>query len=288
MKLFTLIKQSFTTRRPTAVLALFAAPLATAGQAPAQAIAAVDATAGQAVARVSIANLSNQILAPIVVPTHRKGAMPIFTPGDAASSELATLAETGSPVPLETLLRTDPTVLHATHLTGAATVIMPGETVSGDIVFDLHHMSVSIASMLVSTNDAFVGSSGAQIPSVGGFTAYLAHAWDAGSEANTEACSALPGPPARRTAATLGSPMGPRDTYSSTPASEEWPMSRPGTTGVVRSRGSRSPAWDSLAAETSPVCNERFVIMRLRQDSRGSSVVGCARSSAVFWPLERR
>jgi len=195
MKLFTLFQHYFTIRRLTPALVLFAALLATAGQAPAQATAAVDATAGQAVAKISITNLSNQILAPIAVATHQKGAMPIFTPGAAASSELATLAETGNPVPLETLLRTDPAVLHATHLTGAATVIMPGETVSADIVFDFHHMSVSIASMLVSTNDAFVGYTGAQIPRSAGYTSYMAHAWDAGSEANTEACSDLPGPP---------------------------------------------------------------------------------------------
>ena len=195
MKSFTLLQQYFTIGRPNPALVLFAALLATGGQAPAQATAAVDATAGQAVAKISITNLSSQSPAPITVATHQKGAMLIFTPGAAASCELATLAETGNPVALETIPRTDPAVLHATRLTGASTVIMPGATVSGDIVLDFHHMSVSTASMLVSTNDAYVGYTGAQIPRSAGYTSYMAHAWEAGSEADSEACSDLPGPP---------------------------------------------------------------------------------------------
>lgn len=167
---------------------IIVALLASAGQ------AAVHASAGQAVGQISITNISNQILAPIVVATHRKGVTPIFTPGTAASNELATLAETGSPQALEVVLGTDPNVLYATHLTGVSSVIMPGETVTADIVFDFSHQAVSIASMLVSTNDGFVGYNGAMIP-VRGTNSYMAHAWDAGSEANTEACTDVPGPP---------------------------------------------------------------------------------------------
>ena len=126
--------------------------------------------------------------------THRKGVTPIFTAGKTASNELATLAETGSPQALEVMLNSDPNVLYATHLTGMSTVIMPGETVTADIVFDFGNMAVSIAGMLVTTNDGFVGYSGALIP-VRGANSYFAHAWDAGSEANTEACTDLPGPP---------------------------------------------------------------------------------------------
>ncbi len=167
---------------------IIVALLASAGQ------AAAHASAGQAVGQISITNISNQTLAPIVVVTHRKGVTPIFTAGKAASNELATLAETGSPQALEALLRTDPNVLYATHLTGVSTVIMPGETVTAEIVFDFSHHAVSIASMLVSTNDGFVGYNGALIP-VRGTNSYFAHAWDAGSEANTEACTDVPGPP---------------------------------------------------------------------------------------------
>ena len=184
-------------RTITTPLLIGAALLATAGHAAAQSTTSHEGThptAGQAVGRISITNLSNQTLAPIVVATHRPGVMPIFVPGEAASNELATLAETGHPQALEVMLRNNPSVLFATHLTGMATVIAPGETVSGDFVFDYGHTAVSFASMLVSTNDAFVAYSGAKIPMVGANT-YMAHAWDAGSEANTEACTDVPGPP---------------------------------------------------------------------------------------------
>ena len=156
--------------------------------------AAVEASAGQAVGQIKITNISNQILAPIAVATHRMGDMPIFVPGLAASNELTTLAETGSPAALEAMLNTEHGILYATHLPGMATVIRPGETVTGEIVFDLAHMAVSIAGMLVSTNDGFVGYTGAEIP-LRGTRHYMAHAWDAGSEANTEACTDVPGPP---------------------------------------------------------------------------------------------
>lgn len=82
--------------------------LATAGHAAAQATPnheGTHPTAGQAVGRISVTNLSNQTLAPIVVATHRPGVTPIFVPGEAASSELATLAETGSPQPEFVILR---------------------------------------------------------------------------------------------------------------------------------------------------------------------------------------
>lgn len=58
--------------------------------------------------------------------------------------------------------------LHPTHLTGSSTEIISDATTSGDIVFDFHHMSVSIANMLLWTNDAFGGYAGAQISSSAG------------------------------------------------------------------------------------------------------------------------
>ncbi len=153
-------------------------------------------SAGQAVGKISITNISNHILAPILVVTHRKGVSPVFTPAMPASKELAELAEAGSPAALEAMMNTHPAVLHATHLPGMRpkSKIWPGDTVTADIAFDPGHMAVSIAGMLVSTNDGFVGYQGAEIP-LHGSRHYKAYAWDAGSEANTESCSDVPGPP---------------------------------------------------------------------------------------------
>ena len=154
---------------------------------------AVNVSAGQAVGQIRITNISNQPMAPIAVATHRMGLKPIFEPGLPPSAELATLAETGNTQALEAMLNTDHAVLYATHLAGRATIIMPGETVTGEVVFDFASQAVSIAGMLVSTNDGFVGFNGAEIP-LRGTHHYMAYAWDAGSEANTEACTDVPGP----------------------------------------------------------------------------------------------
>ena len=119
--------------------------------------------------------------------------MPVFTPGMAASTELATLAETGNPTSLQALVGTHPNVAYATHVTGVSGKVMPGETVTAEVVFDSLHRWVSIAGMLVHTNDAFASYQGAMIPTRYGYNSYMAHVWDAGSEANTEACADVPG-----------------------------------------------------------------------------------------------
>lgn len=93
-------------------------------------------TVGQAVGRISITNLSNQGLAPVVVATHRPGVTPIIVPGRSVGYELATRAETGIPQALAAMLKSAPSVLFATRLTGMATVIAPGERVAGDFEVD--------------------------------------------------------------------------------------------------------------------------------------------------------
>ena len=48
--------------------------------------------------------------------------------------------------------------------------------------------------MLVTTNDAFAALNGVRLPRRGS-TSFFSVAYDAGSEANTENCSDIPGPP---------------------------------------------------------------------------------------------
>ena len=51
---------------------------------------------------------------------------------------------------------------------------------------------VSFASMLVTTNDAFIGASGLDVSTS---RAINLNAYDSGSEANSESCAYIPGPP---------------------------------------------------------------------------------------------
>ena len=161
-------------------------------------------------ATVTFTNLTYQPIAPVIVAVHGQatlgrsrrgdrskaghGGDVIFTPGMASSAELATLAETGDPGMLATKLGRDMRVHTTVVLTGAAGVIMPGETAVGHVPVTGHGQMISLAGMLVSTNDGF--ATGRNIPiSIYGTTEKMLNVYDAGSEANNELCSHVPGPP---------------------------------------------------------------------------------------------
>ena len=143
---------------------------------------------------VSITNLTKgQIMSPVVVGTHRASATPLFTPGEAASSALIKLAESGDATDVEAAMNADSDYLDVAVSMGP---IMPGPRVS--VVLDSHgkFRHVSLASMLVTTNDTFVALRGAPTPKSGSWV-HMAIAYDAGSEENTEDCDDIPGPPLR-------------------------------------------------------------------------------------------
>ena len=163
-------------------LASVSAPRAVAQEAPVP----------PAVATVTVTNLAKgQILTPAVFCTHSPEAPPLFVPGEPASVELATLAETGSTGGLMNRLRAEgPSVLRVERL---SRFIRPGQSASIDIRFDADHRLVSSASMIEMTNDGFVSLDSAEIPCEGVKT-YLLDGWDAGSEANSELCAHVPAP----------------------------------------------------------------------------------------------
>jgi hypothetical protein len=145
---------------------------------------------------VTITNLTKgQIISPPVAVIHRPDFR-LFEPGQPASDELAALAEDGMTGPLTDLLEASSEVI---SYGVAGDGIMPGQ--SAEILVDASRSwsELSLAGMLVSSNDAFVGLSGERLPSYlrsGRFTHTLyAGAYDAGSEANTESCDHIPGPP---------------------------------------------------------------------------------------------
>lgn len=141
---------------------------------------------------ITVTNLTaSQIFSPPVVASH-SDMTSMFTPGSAASAEMAALAEEGDGSGLLTMLLGDPDVLDATAFAG---MILPGTSDSITIEFDGAHRSMSIAGMLVTTNDGFFA-----LDSVGGMhrsdkVVLFAPVWDAGTEANSEDCAYIPGPP---------------------------------------------------------------------------------------------
>ncbi len=144
---------------------------------------------------VTVTNLTRgQIISPVVVASHRARFEPFFQLGAPASYELAMVAEDAILDPLITALSGDPKVLDVEILAHMGGPIPPGVTASVIVDIQGSFRHISMAGMLVTTNDAFFALRGARVPSKGSRT-YRSPAYDAGSEANTEACAHIPGPP---------------------------------------------------------------------------------------------
>ncbi len=170
------------TNRALALLAV-AGTLATGGAA----LADDDATY-----KVTITNLTRgQFFTPFLVVSHKPGVQ-LFTPGEAASDELESLAEGGDTAPFVAALAGNPYVGDVATGDG---VLPPGQSVSLSVAADDGFTRVSLAAMLVPTNDAFVALNGVRAPKGKRSGAFLALAYDAGTEANDESCDSIPGPP---------------------------------------------------------------------------------------------
>ncbi len=141
---------------------------------------------------VTITNLTRgQQFTPILVASHKAGVK-LFELGQPASAQLASLAEEGDVLPLADLLNSMPEVLATANSGG---LLEPGASVAVivDTRGDFNHLSV--ASMLIPTNDAFIALNGVAGPR--GRDADIHHVsvvYDAGSERNDELCASIPGP----------------------------------------------------------------------------------------------
>ncbi len=140
---------------------------------------------------VTVTNLTyNQQFTPLLLATH-KPDIAFFTPGQPASTELATLAEQGDVGPLRAVLTGSP----STTATEAGNALLnPGQSVTFRIKGNPWRDRLSLAAMLIPTNDAFVALNAVRLPGWGEGTTYTARAYDAGSEVNDELCSSIPGP----------------------------------------------------------------------------------------------
>ena len=141
---------------------------------------------------VTITNITNfQIFTPLLVASHRRG-IKIFTPGEPASEALATLAESGNPGPLKDSLEAMDGV---DSVAVAGGVMPPGQSVTIAVERKGGNRGITVAGMLIPTNDAFVALVDAKAPNGRGVRTYRVPAYDAGTEANDESCAHIPGPP---------------------------------------------------------------------------------------------
>lgn len=149
---------------------------------------------------ITVTNITpGQNLTPILVVAHRR-SQSLFTPGQPASESLAMLAEGGDTGPLTqdledagvpanqiaTIFGPDPATLPP--------LTTPGDSASIRIAGPKHGGRLSIAAMLVPTNDTFAALNAVRLPFFGQ-ASYAAVAYDAGTEANDQNCANMPGPP---------------------------------------------------------------------------------------------
>lgn len=145
---------------------------------------------------VTVNNLTNaQPLSPIAVIAHQD-TFPVFEIGSPASPGLETLAEGGDNSAL--LAEANGVAGIGDTVSGAAPIGPAGsETVNVSFAETAQAlMTISVSTMLVNTNDAITGVNAIPLAGmqVGDRVTVQSIAYDAGTEANTEAAAHIPGP----------------------------------------------------------------------------------------------
>lgn len=144
---------------------------------------------------VAITNLTRgQIMSPAFVARHDSSADSLYALGERASTAMAKMAEDADASSLLEAWAPDENdgVSEARVATLSNGPIPPGETVNMSFNIDDGKKYLSFASMLVTTNDAFIGANHLDVSKS---RTMMLNAYDAGSEANSEDCDYIPGPP---------------------------------------------------------------------------------------------
>lgn len=141
----------------------------------------------EATYEVTLTNITpGQAFTPQLVVIH-PGDIALFQLGEPASMELEMMAEGGDTMPL-----TDAVSAVASHADTIQGLLMPGSSVTTEITGNSGEV-LSLAAMLIPTNDTFVALNGMPLPAEGSVTYYL-KAYDAGTEENDQNCRSIPGP----------------------------------------------------------------------------------------------
>ncbi|WP_096087522.1 spondin domain-containing protein [Agaribacterium haliotis] len=135
--------------------------------------------------------MANQPLAPAAIILHGSDYQPWYL-GEPASPGLEMLAESGSPADL----LAEASEADSTQSDG---ILMPGHSAQVSIsTMDDAHKYLSVATMPVNTNDAFVGLNTMALDKLepGQSMSVSLMIYDAGTEANSESSASIPGPAA--------------------------------------------------------------------------------------------
>ncbi len=132
---------------------------------------------------IEVTNLTNAIyFTPLLVSVHDADTH-MFQAGTAASPSLQAMAEGGD----ISFLDTDLSALGANNVVDpAGGLLAPGASASATLMAGGHNRHLSLAAMLLPTNDGFVGLDAIRIPRKRGTYTYYLNGYDAGTEANDE------------------------------------------------------------------------------------------------------
>ncbi len=134
---------------------------------------------------VQITNLTRgSYFTPFLIAAHADSAQ-LFASGQPASANLQAMAEGGD----ISGLSADVTALNATVVENpAAGLLGPGQSTSANLNTDAapDNTRLSIVSMILPSNDGFMGLNAVEIPSEPGRYVFNVNAYDAGTEGNDE------------------------------------------------------------------------------------------------------
>lgn len=142
---------------------------------------------------ITVSNLTNnQPLSPITAIVHSNNYN-LYTIGNPASASLEKLAESGDNSEYLAIKDNNDNVYDAVSGSG---IIAPGNSESVSITSPNELAYLSIASMLVNTNDAFIAERSQKISTLvkGDSITLMLNVFDSGTEANSETATTIPGP----------------------------------------------------------------------------------------------
>ena len=147
------------------------------------------ATASGEEVEVTIENLSKTILTPPIIAVTENGMKPFHALGESSSEALEQLAEGGDTTPLKEYYEA-----MGARVVQLTDPIPPGESVTVKVP-GFRRSGVTVGSMLLPTNDAFIGANlFVKKNKRSREASVFARAYDAGTEDNTENFSDIPGP----------------------------------------------------------------------------------------------
>ena len=130
---------------------------------------------------VTVTNLTSGIYFTPLIAAGHNGDFTLFRAGEAASAELQAIAEGGDVSSMAALLDG----MGASVATGGG-LLAPGHSETLTINTDGGNSYLSVASMLLPTNDGFTGLNAIDLSDVRGSATYYANCYDAGTEGNDE------------------------------------------------------------------------------------------------------